>query len=122
MTGEGDCYEVADELLCGLRRIEGVDLAVDAVACHGRPTGRGRLEGVIYSHAWIESGGLAFDFSNGLHVIMPAAAYRREARLVGPVITYSRAEIWRLMRATRHYGPWHPSINRPPFTPRGPRA
>lgn len=104
--GMGNCYPAAYRL---------VDLApelglVNPVVCQGTATPRsGPLNGVSYSHAWVEAetpfGKLAYDYSSRNKVQMPADMYRGLGRITA-VTEYTPDEMHAAVVRTEHYGPW----------------
>lgn len=98
--GDGDCYAVAGRDILFRDDSEGY------VLCHGTVTGRGRIQGIRYGHAWIETqDGLCIDKSNGLDAEMPRAAYYALGK-VEQVRRYTPSEARRLMVRHKHFGPW----------------
>lgn len=95
MTAKGDCFRVAAEVA---ERIGGE-------VVHGICTGKGKIEGVRFAHAWAERGGEVYEFSNGNRGVLPAALYYRVGR-VTVVARYTVEEARALMLRTEHYGPW----------------
>ena len=104
--GTGDCYVVASKLV-----------ALDSVypeylVCHGEATGRGKIAGVRFGHAWIEGelgalGPVVFDFSNGGNHIVPRDDYYRMGNIDSESVRkYTSKEAIALMLKTGHFGPW----------------
>ena len=98
MTGDGDCFEVAAELLVFVLKHERDALLVHAEVIHPET-------GQLHGHGWVEVGGMAVDVSNGLCVVMPAPLYRAVARH-GKLVEYNYHEAVEHLLQTRNYGPW----------------
>lgn len=97
--GTGDCYVVAGRTVI----FEGFPGEV----VHGEAIGRGPIEGLRFGHAWIESGGFAFDFSNGGQHVMPIADYYALGQIdASTVRRYSRSEVNVWIARTHQWGPW----------------
>lgn len=95
----GDCYEANARFLH-----DNVDEdELDAWRlCHGTVTnGRGEHIG----HCWLESGGFAYDFSNGNAFRLDVSEYRRltSAR---DISVYTSEEVSVNVIRHGHYGPW----------------
>jgi len=106
----GDCYEAAVNYLMEHGTM-GFNAENDAglILVHGEVTGQGPLEGVKYGHAWIESGGLVIDTSNGRDLRMPASAYYALAQIdhrKPNVHKYTQEQARRKLIESGHYGAW----------------
>jgi len=99
--GMGNCYPAA------YRIATKSDLGlVDPKLCQGTATPRfGPLKGISYSHAWVEAGGMAYDYSSHNRVAMNAEAYRALGRITA-VTEFGPAEAMMAAVASGHYGPW----------------
>jgi hypothetical protein len=97
-NGNGDCFEVAVELMWNVFGEECDALLVHAMVTH---PGTGRR----HPHAWVEWAGSAIDMSNGLCVVMPVELYRRLAQH-GKLIEYNRHEMAENLVESDHYGDW----------------
>jgi len=107
--GDGNCYEVAFKLLVGIR--DGPELSTDAVLVHAEVAGQGVLDGYAIGHAWIEDHELAFDESNGRHIVLPTMLYRSAAgismRAAAPKLyTYTQEEARKRALEVGTFGPW----------------
>jgi len=98
---KGDCFVVAlEQAMCHNYKV-----------VHALATGRGPIEGKVYSHAFnlIENGEFGIDWvvdrSNGNDVTMPAAAYFAIGKIKRSQ-TYTKQQAMRLAYKTQHYGPW----------------
>lgn len=101
MTGEGDCYVVAAQI---------VDAAdnPDLLLCHGVAIGQGDIQGMAFSHAWCELGDLVIDMSNGLNVRVLKAVYYMIGKInEATVRRYTPEQARAMLREQGHYGPWH---------------
>lgn len=103
---DGDCYVVAAKLVA----MESVFPTY--LVCHGEATGRGKIAGRRFGHAWIEGelgemGQVVFDFSNGGNHIVPRDVYYAMGE-IDPVTVrkYTDKEALKLMLRTGHFGPW----------------
>ncbi len=96
-TDGGDCYAVAGRIA--------LSAPDDHLLCHGTVTGRGKVSGIPFGHAWIEVGDEVIDKSNGLNARVHRDAYYALGQ-VWDVTRYTPAEARRLMGLTRHFGPW----------------
>lgn len=96
---KGDCYSVhIDFLREAIDRHELPDWRL----CHGTVTnGHGQAIG----HCWLESRGVAYDFSNGNRFSMPAAEYR-ELTKARDVTEYTSEQISVNVIKSGHLGPW----------------
>lgn len=93
----GDCFEVAANLV--------LELDGDWRLVHATCMGYGPIEGIRFSHAWVENDFLVLDFSNGKQSAIPRTAYY-EAGEAENVHRYTATEARLHMLATEHYGPW----------------
>jgi hypothetical protein len=102
MSGEGDCFSKAIELLMAHPQMKLV---------HGVVTGTGgAAEGKRFVHAWCELGAMAIDHSNG-HEVMTLRETYYLAGEVEHVRRYEHDEaVIELVRAG-HYGPWDPALD-----------
>lgn len=114
MTG-GDCFEAAARLLV-FPSDAGRELAAQGgELVHGIVRGSGPLEGIRFTHAWVEvpdSSGvvMVYDYANGQEAVIPAALYY----LLGGIdpaetVRYSAGEARRRLIEYKHYGPWEGS-------------
>lgn len=111
----GDCFKAGVDLLLKLAwktvSAGGAD-GEGFYLCHGIVTGQGPIEGVRYSHCWVEhaligSPATVLDHSNGRQLEMPAWLYYRIGRIdARKVYRYSLNEARRLLNEHKHYGPW----------------
>ena len=98
MKGNGDCYQVAGNLI--------VDINDDkAFLCHGTATGQGPIVGIKHGHAWVELGDKVIDKSNGNNLCMDKDVYYRIGKIEN-VKRYSRKEAISNLIKTEHFGPW----------------
>lgn len=108
----GNCFEAAARLLV-FPSDAGRELAAQGgELVHGIVCGSGPLEGVRFTHAWVEvpdlSGvAMVYDYANGQEAVIPAALYY----LLGGVesaetVRYSACEARRRLVEHKHYGPW----------------
>lgn len=125
VTGLGDCFKVAANLVVPILGMIGDELAelVDVTLVHGIVTGQGLLDGVRYTHAWVEGYTpegipMVVDASNGRHVVMPQGLYYLIGRIEeSECVRYTSDEAHDRMLDYAHYGPWdgapaaHPEPN-----------
>jgi len=121
----GDCFKAAGDL--ATLRISGdkdeqLSELDNITLVHGIVTGQGPLEGLRYTHAWIEATTregleLVIDRSNGRRLTLPKALYF----LVGKIEDaecerYSFDDACKKMLEFAHYGPWDgaPAAHRDP--------
>lgn len=101
---KGDCFQIAVWLMRHARQEN-----LPWTLVHARVHGRGKLEGRVYDHAWVEAdtehGRFAIDLSSGNHVVLPADAYRRLGN-AHDVTEYSRDVVIDTLVRHGHYGPW----------------
>lgn len=110
----GDCFKVAANLvvpMLGLQK-ESVSNLDSLTLVHGIVSGQGPLEGLRYTHAWVEGVSqegvpLVVDASNGREVVIPAALYY----LIGQIdpeecVRYTPEAASQRMLQFAHYGPW----------------
>lgn len=65
----------AQRLFEDLRESQGSLPVGDLIAVHGAVIGRGDIEGVEFSHAWIEDDVFVYDYSNGNSGFLPKGLY-----------------------------------------------
>lgn len=95
------CYDVAWKLFRVL------DKSVSPILVHAIVTGRGKIEGQKYGHAWVEFNGLAVDQSQNL--VMPVSDYREEAK-ADLIIEYDFSVAMENAALLGTSGPWDPRI------------
>lgn len=106
----GDCFESAYHDF-----IESQDeWGSTTYLCHGVVRGKGKLEGLLLSHAWTETYSdewipIAADYSQGNEIVMPVHQYYDAVDVVpGSVEKYDDEwEVESLIAANGHLGPWH---------------
>jgi hypothetical protein len=98
----GDCYCATGHYLMD----NGIDNP-NLVMVHGEVTGQGKIEGIKYSHAWIEDGEMCIDVSQGKHLELPRVFYYAIGH-IDPSRTYryTLPELRRKVLDTGHWGPW----------------
>lgn len=105
----GSCFECAGKFL-----LDNPNIHDDAYLVHGTVAGQGRLEGIRFSHAWIE-------MSDGEVVVDPTNSLQRltdeyyELGKVKDVIRYTFKEMLDLILETEHWGPWDEYLNAGPW-------
>lgn len=113
-TALGDCFKVAADLVVpslGIVncRVSNMD---DIALVHGIVTGKGRLDGIRFTHAWVEgvtADGITMvvDISNGLDLVIPKELYYGIGRIdPGECERYSAKDAIDRMLSYAHYGPW----------------
>ena len=97
---EGLCFEKA---LCYIIEHESDDLRL----IHGRAIGRGPIQGIKFSHAWIEDSkrSIAIDLDKKEPKELPLIVYYLLGNITN-VQKYTRKEAMEKALETRHYGPW----------------
>lgn len=100
MKVTGNCFEAAFKML--------LEADEDAVLVHAEVEGQGRLEGVRFGHAFVQSGETVYDNTNGRGVVMHAAMYRLLGGIdsIGNTHTYTRKQAVEKALTYGHYGPW----------------
>ena len=107
--GKGDCFVVAYEQA----------MMHNYKVVHALATGRGPIEGIVYSHAFnlVENGEFGIDWvidkSNDIDIKVPAAAYFAIGRIKRSKI-YTKRQAMRLALETGNYGPWDPKLLKNP--------
>lgn len=94
----GDCFvQALDTFLKDPR---------NSTLVHGVVTGRGAIEGLQYTHAWVEVGDTAIDktLPQGLQEL-PTFAYYSLANVV-KMKKYDYEEVYKMMDEYMTYGPW----------------
>ena len=95
---QGNCFEVAGALV--------LDSPQDTLLlAHGICTGRGRIAGLVFGHAWVECGDFVIDRSNGNDITAEREMYYaigacRSVRL------YTKDQTRKMLLRYRHWGPW----------------
>jgi len=99
----GDCFSANFRQFVQL-----IDEGVrDLVLVHGEVVGRGRLEGVPFSHCWLElNDNIVIDVSNGQSSVVFKHLYYERGRVGDNVFRYAPSEAVQRACATGHYGPW----------------
>ena len=111
----GDCFMISANTL--LDHATGWNKAMilaelsELTLAHGVVSGRGPLQGVRFSHGWIEGvrDGLrwAVDLSNGKQVAVPVELYYALGHIRSNEVThYTASEARRRLVDHAHYGPW----------------
>ncbi len=96
----GDCFEAA-----GREVLFGGDPSAEL--CHGAVDGQGRLEGLRFGHAWVESGGLCIDLSRGGGLRLAKPLYYGLGGIRWPEVRrYSRQDARRMVLEHGRWGPW----------------
>lgn len=110
----GDCFKVAANLVAPLLGIvnEKVSDLTDVALVHGIVTGQGHLEGIRFTHAWVEGVTkdgipMVIDASNGREVVIPQGLYYVIGRISPDECErYSAEDAIDRMMSSAHYGPW----------------
>lgn len=97
----GNCYEVAFMTLLQMSKTR------DAVLVHGIPMGQGKIAGVRYGHAWVETGLLVID---PVHGEIPKGEYYAIGR-IKHAVRYTLAEAMELAEKIKTYGPWDATVS-----------
>lgn len=112
--GDGDCMQAAVELMMRFntdyygKRMK--PSSGSPVLVHGLVYGQGELKGKRFVHAWVESGGTVYDYSNGKEFELSQTQYHRIGKIdpkqKGAYFKYSFSDMKRKLLSTGHYGPW----------------
>jgi len=83
---------------------------------HGWVTGRGEIEGIRYSHAWIEHEGTGMCIDPSLHpespLIMPRLAYYHMGKIDPErILKYTADEMNEWSVKTGKFGPWETTFD-----------
>ena len=97
----GDCYSSAVNLVMKLNSMGDKK----AKLVHGIVTGQGALKGLEYSHAWVESGDMVLDYSNGRELVVPKELYYKIGKIT-KTKKYGYMEMLQNLVKKEHYGPW----------------
>ena len=112
--GDGDCMEAAVKLMMRSytdyygERFK--PASGSPVLVHGLVHGQGSLKGKRFVHAWVESGGMVYDYSNGGENELTQSQYYRIGKIdpkqKGAYFKYSYSDMKKKLLSTGHYGPW----------------
>jgi len=101
MKGNGDCFEVAGNLIVNLKDCK------ECYLCHGEPIGQGEIKDIKHAHAWIEINDVVIDLSNGKKFVFPKDYYYSIGKIKEKeVIRYTPLEAMKKMLETMNFGPW----------------
>lgn len=99
MKIKGDCFEVAGKMI--------VDMPDETLLCHGIATGQGPVEGIRFSHGWIELNGFVIDKSNKHNICMEKEKYYKIGKIKNNTVKkYSKRESLINLLKHRNFGPW----------------
>lgn len=104
---KGDCFKVAaDYILDNCHIDSGLKLV------HGLVTGQGKIEKLIYCHAWVETPyfDMVIDKSNGNRITVPRQFYYDLGK-IKIVRKYTADQARRLLLDSEKYGPWDNVFN-----------
>jgi hypothetical protein len=104
VTAAGDCFKAAAEFVMGGTQDEPLTLV------HGTVLGSGPIQGIRFTHAWVELGDHVYEVANGRCDRMRAELYYRMGR-VENVRRYTVAEVLTETLRTGHWGPWDPAYD-----------
>lgn len=96
----GDCFEAAGRLA---QDLDAAFLSVKLI--HAQVSGQGKLRGVRFWHAWVETQGVALDLANGRRIGMRVDKYRAAGGVLN-VREYEVAQALIEAVRSRHWGPW----------------
>ena len=114
----GDCYETTGHFAMDLKMSK--KPLDDWRLVHGVVTGEGQIEGVEFTHSWMELGKdwdyrLVFDYSNDRDISMLATDYYMRGQIKqSKVRRYAIKEALKLMVKNGHFGPWDEFFGRWP--------
>lgn len=104
--GLGDCFEVHARMVLDQWF---KDRERPILLVHGVCIGRGPIEGIEYSHCWLEENGMVYDFSNGKNIVIPKFRYYELGQIKegeGVLHRYTLKEAREMMSIIETYGPW----------------
>ena len=98
MNDGGDCFVVAGHYVLE---------HPNTILVHGIVEGQGQLTGVLFSHAWVESGSTVIDKSNGNNIKMERKLYYHFGKIQEKYLKkYSHKQATEYMLKEAHWGPW----------------
>lgn len=102
----GDCFAECAEYVLRAAMLGRDAGGRDLVLVHGEVAGRGLLEGLTFSHAWVEDGDEVIDVAKDVR--MPRHLYYALGGIdqIGNMYRYTAEQINSLGAATGHWGPW----------------
>ncbi len=109
LQGDGDCMVAAANLVMN-GEYNGKKIPKGAILVHALVRGQGELKGYRFAHAWAEKGDTVYDYSNGGKIVMERGIYYAiggvKPNEKGAYVTYTNAEMSRMLFLRKHYGPW----------------
>lgn len=104
-TAAGDCFVEHAQMIMDPRQVSPHTIRL----VHGEVTGTGLLKGLRFSHCWLESGSVVFDYSNDRKIVAELERYYGIGKIIdipGKLQRYSRRQALEMMCNHGHYGPW----------------
>lgn len=115
LTGTGDCYEAGADFLMQMKMSGRHEEMDEYRLVHGLVMGQGPLEGVRYTHCWLEKDNMVIDKSNGRNIKMPKRTYYGIGQIQEKdVIRYTPLDAFAMMVDTGIYGPWDKKFEKYP--------
>jgi len=100
----GDCFQVALNYMMShkSKRLK---------LCHGLVTGQGNIEGIVYTHAWVEDNQIVIDET--IPIKLPKKMYYEIGQIDKKnVYCYTYEEMSRKVTEFKTYGPWEKKLLR----------
>jgi len=111
LKGTGDCYKANADYLMKLQFTDEKKLD-DYMLVHGLVTGQGKIQGVRYTHCWLENGNDVIDKSNGKELKLPKRIYYNFGKIKEKdLVRYTPKQAFEQMVSTGVYGPWDKKFN-----------
>lgn len=118
--GKGDCFQISANLLIDYEyspewakekyKLPPFAFIGKPVLVHGEVSGKGKLSGIRFSHAWVEDDHFVYDFSLGKKAILPKELYYRlgevDKHSPNKYRRYNAEEAQQRMEDTGIYGHW----------------
>ena len=99
----GECYQNALTYMMTNPRNKNLRL------CHGLVTGQGDIEGIVYTHAWVENGNKVIDKT--INVELDKRLYYAIGNIKkNDVYSYTHQEMSENVRNFKTYGPWEKKL------------
>jgi hypothetical protein len=104
----GNCFQCAAQWVMD----EGKELGDDVRLVHGTVAGQGPLEGIRFTHAWVEFGDMVYDADK--EALMRRGRFY-ELGKVRDTIEYDPTELRVNLLKHEHWGPWHEKFDDGPW-------
>ena len=104
----GDCFQVSADYI-----VEHPEQS-DLLLVHALVRGQGPIEGVTYSHGWIEKGDTVISVLQGSYTEIPKELYYVVGQVkMETVVKYNRKQAMDMLLKHELYGPWDEKVNVP---------